>query len=112
MANGAFQKALAKKRGAPIFRAESSGRKVYEDEAGGSYKAGHPQRIARPAVPHPDGPVGGERHQGEPMRKLRKAMANPPKNSDVAARMLGRRLKGGIGKYKAKQILARMSGKD
>lgn len=28
----------------------TSGVKTYEDEAGGSYKAGHPQRIARSSV--------------------------------------------------------------
>jgi hypothetical protein len=90
-----FAKRLAALK-APPFRAESSSRKVYEDEAGGSYKAGHPQRIARPATPRPSGPVGGERHQGEPMRRLRKAMANPVREPTTeAGKRLAKMARGG-----------------
>jgi hypothetical protein len=78
------------------LKAQNPHRSVGEDEVGGSYKAGSPQRIARPATPRPSGPVGGERHQGEPMRRLRKAMANPVREPTTeAGKRLAKMARGG-----------------
>lgn len=72
--------ALRKSRG-------TSGVKSYEDEVGGSYKAGHPQQIARPKTP-----------AGKQLQKLASSMA-----ADPLARMGGKSKMGAAARLMARQ---------